>query len=110
MSGQSLYLLVAGSVAVSWFSDYRSHYFVGFLRGLMLRGRRDIDARTEIMRLDQWAYYREWRQNLKGKNVNEVLSDRQLREAKSWGAGARVAAGIKEPYPSPPYPEGSTWS
>ena len=110
MSGQSLYLLVAGSVAVSWFSDYRSHYFVGQVYGIWLRGKSDVEKREAIRGLDNWAHMREWKQNLAGKHPDPSLSAKQLREACSWGAGARAAARIAEPYPSPPYPEGSKWT
>jgi len=95
---------------VSWFTSYRSHYFVGFLRGLTLRGRQDIDARAEIVKLDLWAFDREWRQNLAGKHPDPQLSARQLREAAAWGAGARYAVDLNVPYPTPPYPDGYRWS
>ena len=97
---------------MSWFTDYRSHYFVGYLKGLALRSNGPEVQRSAILRTDEWAWGREWAQNRKSNTPNPVMSAHQQKEARAWGAGMRSALGITLadlPYPSPPFPKGSTW-
>lgn len=94
---------------MSFFKSWRSHYTAGFLLGLALRPAVEGVRRAAITRLDRWAYEREWAQNLKANHPNPELSAHSLREAMAWGAGARQATGLDQPYPSPPYKEGVTW-
>ena len=63
----------------------------------------DVDALDEIVALDRWAYEREWKQNQEGENPNDPMSDKQIKEAKAWGRGARKARGVNPPF-YPPYP------
>ena len=93
---------------VSWFTDYRSHYFVGQLYGMTLLTRTLASATRAILDLDRWAHARERKQS--HQEPASPLSPHKLREAMAWGAGARASAGIEVAYPSPPYPEGSTWA
>ena len=97
---------------MSWFTDYRSHYFVGYLKGLALRSNGKAEQRAAILKTDKDAWAREWAQNLKANHPNVVMSDHQQKEARAWGAGERAALGITLadlPYPTRPYPKGSTW-
>ena len=95
---------------MSFFTDHRSHYVVGFLYGLTLRSRSEVDRRTAIFQLDMWAWGREWAQNLKSNHPNEQLSEHQQREGRAWGLGARKACGITDlPFPSPPYELGASY-
>jgi len=89
---------------VGFFTDFRSHYTAGYLYGLTLHLDWDGVASKKIQALDVWAWNREWEQNLKGQNPNDPMSDHQVKEARSWGEGARKARGINPAFPSPPYP------
>lgn len=96
---------------MGWFRDYRSHRFVGRLYGITLRFDAPEAQRYMILQLDRWAWERELRQKAKSNTPNDAVSAKQKREAMAFGAGARDVLGITDlPYPSPPYPGGSTWS
>jgi len=89
---------------MGFFTDWRSHYAVGYAYGMTLSILSDVGAAAKIVALDLWAYEREWQQNLEGENPNDPMSDKQIQEAKAWGLGARKARGVNPPQPSPPYP------
>ena len=90
---------------MGFFNNWKSHYAIGFAYGLALRVASKNAAEAEIMDLDIWAWDREWEQNLKGKNPNNPMSEKQVKEARAWGEGARKARGVNPPFPIPPYPE-----
>ena len=93
---------------MSWFNDYRSHYFLGRVYGLTLLTRTLAAATRAILDLDRWAHAREREQSR--QDPDSPLSEHKLREAMAWGAGARASSGVKVAYPSPPYPEGARWT
>ncbi len=94
---------------MGFFKSWRSHYFAGWLYGVTMARESVAERKVAIWNLDLWAYNREWQQNLKANHPNAKLSEHQTREAMAWGAGARAAAGVFPPYPSPPYEEGARW-
>ena len=89
---------------MGFFTDWRSHYAVGFTYGLTLRLLSKTVAEQKIVELDIWGWEREWEQNLKGENPNDPMSSHQIEEAAAWGKGARAARGLNPPLPVPPYP------
>ena len=95
---------------MSFFTDWRSHYTVGYVIGLSLFTLGSAERSKVIDRLDRWAWAREWKQNRASNTPNPVMSKKQQKEAAAWGAGARAATGSDDPYPSPPYEEGYTWT
>jgi len=84
-------------------TDEALDYAAGFAYGLGLRFLSASKATAKIVALDVWAWDREMAQNLEGENPNFPMSDKQVAEAKAWGAGARKARGLNPPYPVPPY-------
>ena len=84
--------------------DEQLHYWGGFFLALPYRFLGQDFRDLRVYDIDIWAFNREWRQNLKGKNPNYPMSNAQLNEAKAWGKGARAALRVGTPYPSPPYP------
>jgi hypothetical protein len=86
---------------MGFFNSWKSHYFTGYVYGLLLRFEGDENTRESILALDQWAYEREWAQNQAGQNPNDPMSPHQMEEAAAWGAGARAATKITDlPYPA----------
>lgn len=94
---------------MSFFTDWRSHYAVGFLLGIAMRGLSPELRSGAIQDLDRWGWRRELKQKAKSNTPDDPVSAKQQREAAAWGAGARQATGLAVPYPSPPYPEGAEW-
>lgn len=88
---------------MGFFTDWRSHYTVGYLYGMTLSVLSDEKAAQKIVKLDIWGWDREWEQNLKGVNPNDPMSAHQIEEASAWGKGARKARGINPTQPNPPY-------
>jgi len=82
-------------------TDERLHYIGGYLKALPWRFVRGVPRQIDRIReIDQWAFDREWQQNLAGEDVNETLSEHQLREAMAWGHGARAALCVFPYWPS----------
>ena len=94
---------------MSFFTDWRSHYAGGFVAGLALRLLGPA-LPGDIWRIDRWAWEREQAQNLAGKHPNNPMSGHQQREAMAWGAGARLAAGVKVAYPADLYGDDAKWA
>lgn len=91
---------------MGFFTDWRSHYVAGYAYGLVLKTLSLSDGALgkRILDLDLRGWEREWKQNLKSKNPNTVMSEHQVQEARAWGQGARKSTGLNPPFPSPPYP------
>lgn len=70
----------------------RSHYAAGYGLGLLWRFAPRSRSEAQAMKLDQWAWKREERQNLAGENPNHPMSVHQQQEARAWGEGFRKAA------------------
>lgn len=83
---------------MGFFTDWRSHYAVGYAYGLTLRVLSKASAEQKIVELDIWGWIREVAQH------DSDLTLHQIEEAKAWGAGARKARGVNPPLPVPPYP------
>ena len=83
---------------MGFFTDWRSHYTVGYLYGITLCVLSDEKASQKIVALDLWGWEREVEQH------DPDLTPHQIEEAAAWGLGARKARGVNPPQPSPPYP------
>lgn len=80
--------------------DERLHWFGGYLMAFRgLHKWRNRSSAAIIRDIDLYGFYREWAQNLKGKDPNPTLSIHQLFEARAWGLGARAFFGSDMEFP-----------
>ena len=82
---------------MSW--DNLLHWLGGFAKAAPYRLLSNEMKVARVLVIDQWAFDREWEQNLGGQNPNDPMSNHQIEEAKAWGKGARCALGVDVDFP-----------
>ena len=70
------------------------HWLAGFALGVPYRFLPERFRLQRLGALNRWAFAREQRQNLAGKDPNPTLSKKQEAEALAWGDGFRIASGL----------------
>lgn len=71
------------------------HWLAGFALGIPYRFLPKDVRQARLAELETWAFAREQRQNLAGKDPNEHLSEKQVAEAVAWGNGFKVSSGLQ---------------